>query len=371
MTKKSQIVHQYTDMIDELKQQRAQSDALFASLGDGAITTDEQGRISRINHVALELLGFKESELIGQWFPRAIVAVDESGKKISPMERPITRAFLDGKHISEKMLYLTKSGKPVPVAITVSPVFLGDKPVGAIEVFRDVSLDHEIDRMKSEFISIASHQLRTPLTAIQTYAHLLASGFKGSLTKGQMEFMEIILSSVDRMNNIITTLLDVSRIEAGKLSVEAKQIDVRELCSTIIYELSQSTKDKNIKLHYAALTEPLLVTTDPLLIAEAYSNLISNAIKYTPELGSVNVSIAVQDNGVLLTVKDNGYGIPKHMQNQIFTKFFRASNVVKRDTTGTGLGLYMVKQIADALKGKVWFTSEENRGTMFYFWIPQ
>jgi PAS domain S-box-containing protein len=354
-----------------LEEQQAESDALFASIGDGAISVNEEGKINRINQVALDILGFSEKELLGKWFPGTVIAHNEQGEVISPSERPIFQSFMNGIPTSQKIYYMTKQGKAVPVAITVSPIILNGRPVGAIEVFRDITLEHEIDRMKSEFISIASHQLRTPLSAIQTYANLLASGFRGPLTKEQQELMDIILSSVDRMNDLITTLLDVSRIETGKLSIQRGPVDLDNLCQVIIQELDSVADSKQIKMTYHSSIEAPVTQTDQLLVAEAYANLISNALKYTAKSGTVDITLKRDaKGGIVFCVKDNGLGIPQALHGQIFTKFFRASNVIEHDTTGTGLGLYMVKQIAEALGGKTWFKSQENKGTSFYFMLP-
>jgi PAS domain S-box-containing protein len=358
-------------MKSNVEKQKAESDALFASIGDGALSINEEGKISRVNQVAADILGFSEEELIGKWFPGTIIAQDERGEVIEPNNRPVFRSFVEGKAISQKLRYITKDGNSVPVAVTVSPIILDDKPVGAIEVFRDITREQEVDRMKSEFISIASHQLRTPLSAIQTYANLLASGFRGDITPDQRELMDIILSSVDRMNDLITTLLDISRIETGKLSIQRGPVNLDELCKTIIQELESVASNKKVALTYECQLKPQLVQTDQLLVAEAYANLISNAVKYTAAKGSVKVTLRRDSKDtIIFCVTDNGLGIPRKMQGQIFTKFFRASNVLEYDTTGTGLGLYMVKQIADALKGKTWFKSQEGKGTTFYFALP-
>src|SRR5665213_3577530 len=167
-------------------EQRAEAEALFTSIGDGAISTDEFGRITRVNPAAQELLGYSEEELIGAWFPKKIVAVTAEDKPITLIDRPITKAFLTGKPIAEKTYYRRKNGQKIALAINASPILLNGKPpLGAIEVFRDITLEQEIDRMKSEFISLASHQLRTPLSAIKTYTHMLYDGYMGDVSAPQ------------------------------------------------------------------------------------------------------------------------------------------------------------------------------------------
>lgn len=355
-----------------LEEQRALAEALFTSIGDGAIATDEFGKITRINPTALRLLGYTERETIGTWFPKKIIALHENGEPISLIDRPITRAFLTGKTIVEKTYYRRKNGQSMPVSMTVSPIVLNGKPVGAIEVFRDITIEFEIDRMKSDFISLASHQLRTPLSAIKTYSHMLIDGYMGDVSVAQKKSLRTIVSAANRMNELISTLLNITRIESGNVTVTPKEVNVERLAEEVIKEhsLAASDKEVSVELQITSKTAPT-VMTDALLFKEVLSNLVSNGVKYTPNLGTIQVVIKSRRHDVLFTVIDSGMGIPKYSQEQIFTKFFRAHNVVKQETSGTGLGLYLVKGLVDALGGKIWFESIENQGTSFFVTLPK
>lgn len=353
------------------KKHQAEVEALFNSIGEGAITTDEFGKITRANPVALELLGYDESELVGNWFPKVVMAVNFDNQPINLIDRPITKAFLTGKPISEKLYYRHKNGDNIPVAVNVSPIILDDKPLGAIEVFRDVTHDHEVDKMKSEFISLASHQLRTPLSAIKTYTHMLYDGYIGELTTDQKKSLKTVIGATNRMNELISTLLNVTRIESGSIAMNKKTVDVSQVTEEIIEELALNSAVRSIDMKLT--TKPkssIKVTTDLLIFKEILTNLIANAIKYTPEKGEVHVSIRARPVDVLFEVRDNGWGIPEASQDQVFSKFFRAQNIVKRETTGTGLGLYLVKALVEALGGTIWFESVEGEGSSFYFTIP-
>lgn len=350
-----------------LEEQRVLAEALFTSIGDGAIATDEFGKITRINPTALKILGFSEREMIGAWFPKKIISLHDTGEPVSLIDRPITRAFLTGKTVIEKTYYRKKNGQAIPVAITVSPIMLAGKPVGAIEVFRDITIEFEIDRMKSDFISLASHQLRTPLSAIKTYSHMLIDGYMGDITPAQKKSLRTIVSAANRMNELISTLLNITRMESGNVTVTPKQVDVQRLAEEVQKEHSLAANDKEISVNVAVKSSSSpTVYTDALLFKEVLSNLVSNAIKYTPEGGQVEICIQNRRYDVLFSVKDTGMGIPKYSQEQIFTKFFRAHNVVKQETSGTGLGLYLVKGLVDALGGKIWFDSHEGKGTTFF-----
>lgn len=352
--------------------QQAEAEALFTSIGDGAISTDEFGKITRVNPVAQRLLGYKADELIGQWFPKAIVALNAEGTPLNLIDRPITKAFLTGHSIFEKTFYRRKDGELIPVAVNVAPVILNDKPLGAIEVFRDITLEEEIDRMKSEFISLASHQLRTPLSAIKTYSHMLIEGYMGEVTAPQKKSLRTIIGGANRMNELISTLLNITRIESGTIAVSPRQLNLENIVQDVGKELSLMAQDKEIELAVSTKGRgSTTVTSDALIAKEVITNLATNAIKYTPEKGGVSIEVRPRNADVVIAVSDTGWGIPKYAQEQIFTKFFRAANIVKRETTGTGLGLYLVKGLVELLGGTITFTSSEGEGTTFLFSLPR
>lgn len=351
---------------------QAEAEAIFTSIGYGAIVTDEFGRITRINPAGLQMLGYSEEEVIGAWFPKKIVAVTEEDKPINMIDRPITRAFLTGKPVAEKTYYRRKNGQRAPIALSVSPIILRDKPIGAIEVFRDITLEQEIDRMKSEFISLASHQLRTPLSAIKTYTHMLADGYHGKLTADQKKALNTIIGASDRMNELISTLLNITRLESGSIDITLKKLRIDRIADEVVEELSLMAGSKSISLSAEVKGDgDTCIKTDGLIVKEVMTNLASNAIKYTPEAGSVKVVVRPKVTNIIVDVIDSGWGIPKYSQDQIFSKFFRAHNIVKRETTGTGLGLYLVKGLIDTLGGRIWFTSHEGKGTTFSFSLPR
>lgn len=348
----------------------AQSEALFNSIGDGAIATDEFGRIIRINPAALDILEYREDEVLGEWFPKIIVALDENLTPLSLIDRPITKAFLTGKPISEKMRYRTKTGQYRPVSVTVSPILLDGRPVGAIEVFRDITVEHSIDRMKSEFISLASHQLRTPLSAVKTYSHMLLEGYMGDVVPAQKKALRTILSATNRMNELVNLLLNVTRVESGSIAMNPKRHSLQKLAEEVVKEMQVPAQEKNLSLHLKLPKQTLSVKTDNLLAKEVLINLVNNAVKYTPEGGEVTIGLTKKGEQAIFAITDTGVGIPAYSQDHIFTKFFRAQNVVKQETTGTGLGLYLVKGLVDTLGGNVWFKSEENKGSTFFFSLP-
>lgn len=352
-------------------EERAQTEALFDSIGDGVIVTDEFGRITRINPAALHIIGFKESEVLHKWFPQTIVSFDAENEPISLIDRAITKAFLMGTSISEKSYYRRKNGALIPVALTVSPIIINQRPTGAVIVFRDISVEYEVDRMKSEFISLASHQLRTPLSTIKTYTHMLLDGYMDDITKPQRRSLQTITNAANRMNELISTLLNITRIESGNLTVAPKQVDMKRLAGEIITDLSHTSNENKVTVQLICAAKLTSIKTDSLILKEILTNLLSNAIKYSAPESTVTIRIANKGKQLVIAVEDSGFGIPKEAQEQIFTKFFRAHNIVRRETSGTGLGLYLVRGLAEQLGGRVWFESEEDRGSTFYLSLPR
>lgn len=353
--------------------QPEEAEALFMSMGDGAITTDEFGRITRANPTALHIFGYKESEIVGHPFISVISSETTlDGKTVALIDRPITQAYLTGKPVSDKLYYYNKTGRKIPLAINISPILIDDKPVGAIAVFRDISLELEIDQMKSDFISLASHQLRTPLSAIKTYTHILADGYMGDLNSSQKKTLKTIIGASNRMNQLISTLLNITRIESGTIAINLKSVRIDDLVNELLPELQLLADGKHIELNFkmSGKASPQ-IKTDALIIKEVITNLVSNSIKYTPENGQVDISIRTRKADMLVEIKDNGWGIPPQSHDKVFSKFFRGPNVIKRETSGTGLGLYLVKGLVESLSGKIWFLSEEGQGTSFFFTLPR
>jgi len=228
----------------------------------------------------------------------------------------------------------------------------------------------QANKMKTEFIRIASHQLRTPLSSLRWANDLLMEGDIGKPTEEQVEYLEIIKDSNLRMLRLINDLLDVTKIEMGNLTIDLKPLNIKQTAEEVIKALEPLAKANNVVVKLQAEENLPPVLSDPEKCKMVFSNLIDNAIKYSKGRGEVNVGLEKKDSFIQVFIKDQGVGIPKAQQRNIFQKFFRSDNVMKHQTVGSGLGLFIVKAILDANHGGIWFTSEEDKGTAFYFKLP-
>ena len=349
---------------------RALSEALFLSIGEGAVATDEDGNISRINRVALDMLGFSEKEMVGKWFPNAMIATNETGKIIPTIERPITKSFLGGKAVTAQCYYRKKDGTLLPVSVTTSPVLLNDRPVGAIEVFRDITEALEIDKMKSEFISLASHQLRTPATAVKTYLAMLKDGFAGELNPEQKKFARIAYNSNERQLQIVNDLLMVANTESRTFKLKKEKIDLRELIQEVVEQQVDTIKKRKQQLQINLPPKSVIHEIDPSFFKMVVDNLLSNASKYTPDDGQITLNLARQKNSAVLSVSDTGVGIEPTNITKLFQKFTRIDNPLSIKAGGSGIGLYLLKQIVDLHEGEIVVNSEEGKGSTFIVKLP-
>jgi len=264
-----------------------------------------------------------------------------------------------------------KNGEIYEAGISISPVLNEQgEVVFFVGVERDITKEKNIDRAKTEFVSLASHQLRTPLSTINWYAEMLLAGDAGKVNDEQKKFLEEIYHGNQRMVELVNALLNVSRIELGTFAIDPKPTKLAEIAKSVINEVRPQFNAKNLKVEENYDSNVPEMMLDDKLMRIIFQNFITNAIKYTPADGQIGLSVTKRPADVLIQVVDTGYGIPKNAQSKIFTKLFRADNVREKDTDGTGLGLYIVKAIVDQVGGKVWFESEENKGTTFFATIP-
>ncbi len=340
-----------------------------ANASDHIVITDAEGIVIYANLAVERITGFKIKDIIGK-------KAGSSQLWGGLMSKDVYEKFWnDIKY--EKKIFVGEfnnrraNGENYIAEAHVSPILDNKKQVQFfVGIERDVTRAKDVDRMKTEFISLASHQLRTPLSAMKWFTEMLLAGDMGKLNKEQIDAIDNIEQSNERMINLVNSLLNISRIESGRIIIDPKPTNIEDLAKDVIKSLNNKIIEKKIALAISVHPNLPMINLDAKLIREVFTNLLTNAIKYTPNEGEINVFISKKDNYIISQIQDSGYGIPINQQSKIFTKFFRADNAVKHETDGNGLGLYLIKSIIESSQGNIWFISEENKGTTFWFSLP-
>lgn len=356
----------------EIAQEKNKTELILKSIGDGVFVVDKEMKIIMFNKIAEKITGFKSQEVLGK-------KINEIVKLINPEtgdERDtclIEETLKTGRiqKSSGPTLLITKNKTNVPIAKSASP--LKDKQdniFGCVVVFRDITHEYEVDRAKTEFVSLASHQLRTPLSSINWYTEILLDGDLGTINTKQREYLDQIYQGNQRMIELVNSLLNVSRLEMGTFIIEPQETNIFEIADNVIIELTPKLKEKEIKVSTIYDHEITNLQVDPKLIRIIFQNLLSNSLKYNKNKETIELEISKDNKNFNIRVTDNGLGIPKNQQKLIFSKFFRADNVRQTETEGTGLGLYLVKKIIDSVSGKISFVSKKDKGTTFIVSLP-
>lgn len=367
------LLEDLQDLNAKVEAARLRNAAIIESIGEGIIVTDEYGRITRVNKTGEGLLGLNEEDLLGKYLLDVISLLNNDKTPISKNSNVIVEALAGGTAMRDNLFVRKKGGEEsedVPVSIVASPFLLNNEPLGVVVVIRDITLERQVDVAKTEFVSLASHQLRTPLSAINWYSEMLLDGDAGELNENQRKYMLEVYHGSKRMVDLVNALLNVSRVDLGTFAVDPSVIDLKEITESVLDELKPKIVEKKMNIEKEFDSEVTKITADAKIMRIVIQNLLSNSVKYTPAEGTVGIKITKEDKHLLITVYDNGLGIPEEQQKKIFTKLFRADNARDVDSDGTGLGLYLVKGIVDQASGKIWFESEVNKGTTFYVKLP-
>lgn len=350
-------------LVDELVQFKAAAEGI----AEHVFFVNLNGLVVYANKAVEQITGYTMNEVIGQevsglWGKHMGADFYEKLWNTIKVEKKVFTGIVKNQR---------KNGEFYDAIINISPIFdMHGEPKFFVGLERDTTKDVALDKAKTEFVSLASHQLRTPLTAVSWYTELLLNGDAGKLTKKQDDYLKEVARGNRRMIDLVNSLLDVSRMELGTFIINPELSDVCKLMEETIKELKPVVDKSKVDMEYTCGKNIPKLLLDTKLTRFIFQNLLTNSLKYSREGGIVRADIILKENDVLISVADNGLGIPKRQQGEIFKKFFRADNVRVMDTEGTGLGLYLVKMLADSMGGKVWFDSEENVGSTFYISIP-
>lgn len=349
---------------------------ILSSIGDGLILIDGAYLIKLVNPRALEMLAIPAEDILGKDLRTVMKLLKKRNEEVPPEHWPTEEMFLTNKVVmvgleAEFFLATNRRTAELPVALSVAP--LGGAFAGGVIVIRDVTADRELDDAKSGFISVASHQLRTPLTTIRWYSEMLLSEDAGALSDTQKDFLNEIHGGAERLYQTIDLLLGISRVESGRIKEEKTPIDLTAFTNDIVHELAPSVTEKGLTVSVMPPSVEIPnVFLDQLMLRQVVMNLVSNAIRYTNKNGTIEIfwSKSGDNREAVYSVSDNGIGIPESQRGRIFTKFFRAENALVKVPDGSGLGLALVKELVETWKGRVWFETEEGKGTTFTFTVP-
>lgn len=353
--------------VRKLLAEKRKSEAIVRSIADPVIVTDEEHRVVRMNPAAEKLFGTTEAAAAGRHFLE-VVRNERVFRAIREAQENQGRLVLDS---SDQYLEVKGEDKIRYYRIEVTPmVDENDVFYGVVTLLQDVTKLKEVDQMKSDFVSIASHEFRTPLTSISMSAGLLLEN-PGMPAAQQKELLEVIKEDTERLTSLVNDLLNLARIESGRVQMEFGEVDVPQLVEAALRPFVRQAEDKGITLTHDVEAGMKPVWADFAKISWVISNLIGNALRYTPKGGRIEVRAEQRNNWAFISVKDTGIGIPKEYQSRIFDKFVQ----VKRkdgnaEVGGAGLGLAICREIVRAHRGRIWVESEEGKGSTFTFTLP-
>jgi len=353
-----------------LDREKRRYELLLQSMVDGVYTTDADKRIVFWNDGAERITGFTADMAVGTTCKDLLGHLDESGNSMCDTSCPISLAMDEDTSLLGKDVYSnTRSGEVMPVSVSCSP--LKDENgdiIGAVEVFRDISEKKKLEEEKKRFFQLVTHDLKTPLTAIMGYADLLLEGPKDIRDQDAKEQLRVIKNSAEKMNLIITDFLNLVKMETSFNILNKEMIALPDMINRLMKVHAQEAERKKIKLVSSFKTGHANVEMDARMMERALSNLITNAIKYTQDGGSVEISASDLDTLMELSVTDNGCGIPEDERNKVFDMYYRCEGT--SGIEGTGLGLPLVKAVASAHGGNVHVENGPDGGSRFTITLP-
>jgi PAS domain S-box-containing protein len=350
-------------MEEELKASEERYRDLFENANDGIYILDRAGRIVSFNRKAEEITGYTFEEVRGQPYTLLV----SSG----PERKKARRAFLKnmrGQPDKTELTIIRKDGREVILELSTRPIWQGGQIVGIQGIARDITERKELERLKSDFISTVSHELRTPLTSIKGYVDLVLAGDVGPLTPEQKEFLTIVSQNTTRLTELINDLLEIERLESGRIEFEFAELDLAEVLENVARSLHVNAEQKGLEF-LTEIPSGLKVRGDRERLAQVFLNLLSNAIKYTPA-GTVELRAHQEDDAVVVEVRDTGIGLSESDLQKLFQKFFRSDNPYVRKVGGTGLGLSIAKAIVERHGGTITVTSQLGQGSTFTVRLP-
>ena len=359
-------------------QNNSLAEIILSNIEDGIVLIGNNGRVKIFNPAAERITGLESEKALNRPWPESLKFVDRHGMALAAGDNPLEQVFKQGtSHRFQESYILTPEQRRVPLHLIITPWQDAPDQSGIICVMRDMSLEKEREEAKLDFVSTASHEMRTPLAALEGYLSLI---LERDLDKQTLEYADKAHQSVMHLGQLFKNLLTTSQSEDGQLSHQPRIVVLNELLKQVIADNRRQAAIKEIELRFIGITgricpadgdderEPLYrLNADPQRIQELFNNVLDNAVKYTDIGGQIDISLKEVDQFVQIKIADSGYGVSPHDLPHLFQKFYRVSN----KQPGLGLGLFICKQIVDLYGGDIWLESEVGRGSVFYINLPR
>lgn len=373
----------YHELASQLSQMSGKSDAVINAIGDGVISLNAKGVVQLINPAAERLIGWGSHDALNLSYKSVFKLLNAKNQPIEDINDPVAQVLTTNKPVKNDTLSIeTQSGKSFISSISVSPV--GKQGDGIIIVFRDITAEKSDERQGAEFISTASHEMRTPVASIEGYLGLVLNPKISTIDEKARDYVTKAHASAQHLGRLFADLLDVSKADDSRLKNDPKVVDVIPFVHDIVEGLTPKATDKGLSVIYKPipdterkveiserrLTPVYYANVDNDHLREIVQNLVENAIKYTPK-GDVSIDVGGDESHVLISITDTGIGIPREDQSHLFQKFYRVDNSDTREIGGTGLGLYLCRRLTETIGGRLWVESEYQHGSTFFVEIPR
>lgn len=378
-----------SSLVSSLRDEKLKSNIILNAIEDGVVLVDDQQTIRLFNPGASNITGWNTNDAVGLSWQAVFKIVNAKGEPIAPNQDPVIRLFTAKETIRDSAAnLLTKSGKIIAISLVMSPILDEKQRVtGAVGVLRDVSEERREEQQRAEFISTASHEMRTPVAAIEGYLALALNDKVSTVDTRARGFLEKAHASTQHLGKLFQDLLTSAKAEDGRLTSHPDVVEIGSFLEQLTSDLRFAAEKKGLGVEFVfgtsrtidasksgqadKLVKPLYYTyADPDRMREVITNLFDNAVKYT-DSGKVSIGLTGNDQVVQFFVRDTGFGIPSEDIPHMFQKFYRVDNSATRTIGGTGLGLFICRKIVELYGGRIWVESELSKGSTFYINLPR
>jgi PAS domain S-box-containing protein len=363
----------------QLSAEQLKAEAIVSSIGEGVMVIDSTHRIQLFNKAAAQLSGWDESSAQNIDYNLVLQLKTAEDQALTELNDPFAEAWKKGETIvRDNLVMTTRSGRKVQLNLSISPLYDAHKqPSGAIALFRDISKEKEVERQKDEFVSTASHEMRTPVAAIEGYISLAMNANVATIDDRAKKYLEKAHDTITHLGELFRDLLSVTKAEENQLGGKVEAVNLGQLMQGAVDDMQFTAGKKNLTLVYQiggqtgkAIAPLYYVAANPERLREVVMNLIDNAVKFTPE-GGIKVTLEGNEKEVGISVSDTGVGIAAEDMPHLFQKFYRIDNSATRTIGGTGLGLYLCRRVIELFNGRIWVESKPGQGSTFRFTLPR